>query len=42
MIEMTDILSPTFHETVNIDAHVKRLLYMDLGIKVFRNYELFK
>ena len=25
-----------------IDAHVKNPFHMDLGIKVFRNYELFK
>jgi hypothetical protein len=24
------------------DAHVKSPFHMDLGIKVFRNYELFK
>jgi hypothetical protein len=27
---------------MNIDAHVKRPFYMDLGILGFRNYELFE
>ena len=27
---------------LNYDAHVKSSFYMDLGIKGFRNYELFK
>ncbi len=27
---------------INIDAHVKSPFHMDLGIKVFGNYELFK
>jgi hypothetical protein len=27
---------------IKIDAHVKSPFHMDLGIKVFRDYELFK
>ena len=28
--------------SVNLDAHVKSPFHMDLGIKVFRNFELSK